>query len=106
MKKHIIIIQSHIRRIRITKNNDLIDPYLLLYLFKMPIVEKQIISKVFVQATIPTLSNRLEEVILPIPKEQKERIEISEFIRKMINIRAEAKNKIQKFLENRDVDMK
>jgi len=101
-----IIIQSHIRRIRITKNNDLINPYLLLYLFKMPIVEKQIISKVFVQATIPTLSNRLEEVILPIPKKQKERIEISEFIRKMINIRAEAKNKIQKFLENRDVDMK
>jgi len=101
-----IIIQSHIRRIRITKNNDLINPYLLLYLFKMPIVEKQIISKVFVQATIPTLSNRLEEVILPIPKEQKERIEISEFIGKMINIRAEAKNKIQKFLENRDVDMK
>jgi len=101
-----IIIQSHIRRIRITKNNDLINPYLLLYLFKMPIVEKQIISKVFVQATIPTLSNRLEEVILPIPKEQKERIGISKFIRKMINIRAEAKNKIQKFLENRGVDTK
>jgi type I restriction enzyme M protein len=94
-----IIIQSHIKRIRILKENEFIDPYLLLYLLKMPIVEKQIYSKVFVQATIPTLSNRLKEVILPIPKDKKEREKISNFIKEIITKRSEAKRELYEFLE-------
>ena len=93
-----IIIQSHIRRIRILKENDLINPYLLLYLFKMPIVEKQIYSKVFVQATIPTLSNRLKEIVLPVPRDRKEREKISNFIKEIIIKRSEAKQELYKFL--------
>jgi len=64
-----IIIQSHIRRIRII-NKEKLNPYLLLYLFKLPIVQEQIESKRFVQATIPSLGSRLLEVILPIPKNE------------------------------------
>jgi len=93
-----IIIQSHIRRIRVLKENDLIDPYLLLYLFEVPIVKKQIYSKVFVQATIPTLSNRLKEIVLPIPKDKKERDRISNFIREIIIERAKRKEELRKFL--------
>jgi len=94
-----IIIQSHIRRIRVLKENDLIDPYLLLYLFEVPIVKKQIYSKVFVQATIPTLSNRLKEIVLPIPKDKKERDMISNFIREIIIERSKTKEKLHKFLD-------
>jgi type I restriction enzyme M protein len=93
-----IIIQSHIKRIRILKENDLIDPYLLLYLLKMPIVQKQIYSKVFVQATIPTLSNRLKEVILPIPRDKEERKKISNFVKGIIDKRSEAKRELYEFL--------
>jgi len=93
-----IIIQSHIRRIRAIKENDLIDPYLLLYLFEVPIVKKQISSKVFIQATIPTLSNRLKEIVLPIPKDKKERDRISDFIKEIIFERAKKKEDLRKFL--------
>jgi len=72
---------------------------LLLYLFKTPIVEKQIYSKVFVQATIPTLSNRLREVILPVPKDKKEREKISNFIKEIIIKRSGAKQELYEFLE-------
>ena len=93
-----ILIQSHIKRIRITKENELLDPYILLYLFKLPIVKKQIYSKTFVQATIPTLSNRLKDVILPIPLDKKKREEIRDFIKKIIIERSEAKHRLDVFL--------
>jgi len=93
-----IIIQSHIKRIRVLKDNELIDPYLLLYLFETPIVKKQISSKVFIQATIPTLSNRLKEIVLPIPNDKKERDRISNFIKEIIFERAKKKEDLRKFL--------
>jgi type I restriction enzyme M protein len=97
-----IIIQSHIRRIRVLKENDIINPYLLLYIFEMPIVKKQIYSKVFVQATIPTLGNRLKEVILPIPEDKEERKRISDFVKTIIEERSKLKKKIHEFLEKID----
>lgn len=92
-----MIIQSHIRRIRVLKK-DILDPYLLLYLLKMPMVKKQIESKRFVQSTIPSLGSRLSEVILPIPKDKKQRIEIISKIKDMIYKRAKLKNQIFSFI--------
>ena len=62
-----IIIQSHIRRLRCLKPQQL-HPYLMLYLLNTDIVQQQIRAKTFVQATISTLGNRIYEIILPIPK--------------------------------------
>ncbi len=91
-----LLIQSHIRRIRVTKK--LLTPYLLLAILKMPIVRKQIVSKVFVQSTIPSLGNRLLEVVLPIPKDAKLREQISESIKELVLQRAVAKKKIHEYL--------
>ena len=65
-----IVIQSHIRRLRCLKPQQL-NPYLLLYLLNTDIVQQQIRAKTFVQATISTLGNRINEIILPIPKDKK-----------------------------------
>jgi len=48
-----IIIQSHVRKIRVL-DTEFIDPYYLFYLLNSKIVRKQIDSKTFVQATIST----------------------------------------------------
>ena len=64
-----IVIQSHIRRFRCLKPQQL-HPYLQLYLFNTDIVQQQIKAKTFVQATISTLGNRIYEIILPIPKDK------------------------------------
>ena len=64
-----IVIQSHIRRFRCLKPQQL-HPYLLLYLLNTDIVQQQIRAKTFVQATISTLGNRVYEIILPIPKDK------------------------------------
>lgn len=91
-----LLIQSHIRRIRVNENNDelYLDPYLLLYYLKHPVVKEQISSKVFVQATIPTLGNRLEEVILPVLKDKEKAKEVSSFIKQKIYERAKARKEL------------
>lgn len=61
-----IVIQSHIRQIKILKKETL-SPYLLIALLGLEIVQKQIESKSFRQGTISTLGNRLSEVQIPIP---------------------------------------
>jgi len=62
-----IVIQSHIRRFRCLKPQQL-HHYLLLYLLNTDIVQQQIKAMTFVQATISTLGNRIYEIMLPIPK--------------------------------------
>ncbi|MAG38639.1 hypothetical protein CMO90_00970 [Candidatus Woesearchaeota archaeon] len=66
-----IIIQSHLRKIRVL-NPDIISPYYLFYLLNTKIVKDQVKSKTFVQATISTLGNRISEIILPILVNEKE----------------------------------
>ena len=95
-----LLIQSHIRKIRVLPGS-IINPYLLLHLLSQPIVQLQIESKRFVQSTIPTLGNRLSEVVLPIPKDPKERTRISRELKKIITLRSEAKFKLyQSFRKN------
>jgi len=86
------IIQSHIRKIRVKENN-LLDSYLLFYLLNTHIVKKQVEAKTFVQATISTLGNRLNEIILPVPKDVKERGRISSEMKSIIEGRMRLKEK-------------
>ncbi len=85
-----IIIQSHIRKIRVLEPTKL-DPYLLFYLLNTKIVRKQIEARVFIQTTIPTLGNRLTEVILPIPKQkdlkEKWALKMKEIIRQKMELK-------------------
>ncbi len=89
-----IIIQSHLRRIRCLDPKKL-HPYLLLYLLNTEIVQKQIKALTFIQATISTIGNRLYNIILPVPKDEKVIKEIVNKIRKIINMKIYAKQKIR-----------
>ena len=89
-----IIIQSHIYQIKVLKNNNYIDPYLLIYLLNLDIVQKQIRAITFVQGTISTIGNRIMDVILPIPSDLSKRKEISKHIKEIIDIKTESRKKI------------
>jgi len=95
-----IIIQSHIYQIKVLKNNEDIDPYLLLYLLNLNIVQKQIKAITFVQGTISTIGNRIRDVILPIPSDLSKRKEISKHIKEIIDNKTESRKKILKLSIN------
>ena len=59
------------------------------------VVRKQIDEKTFVQSTISTVGDRLNEVILPIPKDETEREEITEKVKEKIMTRAQARAEIR-----------
>jgi len=93
-----IIIQSHIRKIRVL-DNEFINPFYLFYLLNSKIVRKQIDSKTFVQATISTIGNRLEEIILPINKDQNEVKKIIREIKDIIEKKADLRDKTVRIVE-------
>ncbi|MFX1391810.1 MAG: N-6 DNA methylase [Promethearchaeota archaeon] len=90
-----IIIQSHIFQIKTLKNEENIDPYLLLYLFNLDVVQKQIQAITFVQGTIATIGNRIMEIVLPIHTDIDKRKEISNSIRKIIKEKIEIRKKMR-----------
>jgi type I restriction enzyme M protein len=89
-----IIIQSHIYQIKVLKNTESINAYLLLYLLNLSIVQKQIRAITFVQGTISTIGNRIMDVKLPIPSDLDKRKKISEHIKDIINNKTEIRKKI------------
>jgi len=93
-----ILIQSHVRKIRVLDKN-FIDPYYLFYLLNSKIVRKQIDSKTFVQATISTIGNRLREVVLPISNDKNEIKKITGEIENIINKKAELREKTVKIVD-------
>jgi type I restriction enzyme M protein len=94
-----IIIQSHIKKLRVERNS-LLDCYLLFYLLNTDIVRKQIESKTFVQATISSIGNRLKEVILPIPKNKNAKEKISKEIKTIITAKMELRKRSLEILKN------
>ena len=90
-----IIIQSHIYQLKVLKNKEVIDSYLLLYLMNLDIVQKQIQAITFVQGTIATIGNRIMEVLLPIPSNVEKRKTISTHIKNIIDQKLEIKKKIR-----------
>jgi type I restriction enzyme M protein len=90
-----IIIQSHIFQIKTLPNDKKIDSYLLLYLLNLDLVQEQIQAITFIQGTIATIGNRIMEVVLPFPSNVEKREEISEFIKKIIDTKADIRKKIK-----------
>ena len=89
-----IIIQSHIYQIRMLKNEENLDSYLLLYLLNLDIVQKQIRAITFVQGTISTIGNRIMDIVLPIPSELRKRKEISKHIKEIIENKTDIRKKV------------
>jgi hypothetical protein len=77
-----------------TLRGNVLDPYLLLGLLNSYIVKRQIRTKQFTRDVIDTLGNRIDEVVLPIPKSPKIREAISDAVRHVIQSRIEARYKI------------
>ncbi len=93
-----IIIQSHIRKIRVL-DNSLIDLYLLFYLLNTKIVRKQVEAKTFIQATISTLGNRLNEITLPIQKDKATKKKLSKEMKDIIESKMQLRKKSLELME-------
>lgn len=92
-----LVIQSHIRRIKVLDKS--MNPYLLLFCLNTPLVREQIASKVFTQATIPSLGNRLLDVVIPIPKSREVKVEISKKVEEIVNARAKTKSEVKQLYD-------
>lgn len=86
-----ILYQSHIYKIRVNKNDLGLNPYLLLAVLSSPIAQKQIRSKQFTQDIIDSLGDRINEITLPIPKNARQRVKITELVQTAVQKRIEAR---------------
>jgi type I restriction enzyme M protein len=93
------IIQSHLKKIRVL-NTEEITPYYLFFLLNTKIVQKQIETKTFVQATLSTLGNRLLDIVLPIHKDKKEIEKISEEVKEIIDAKTYLRERAQRLIDN------
>lgn len=71
-----------------------LDPFLFLGLMNSYIVKRQMRTKQFTRDVIDTLGNRIEEVVIPIPKSQALRLVISDAVRNVTQSRVSARNTI------------
>ncbi len=90
-----IIVQSHIFLLKCLKNNETIDPYLLIYLLNLDIVQRQIQAITFVQGTIATIGNRVMDIIIPLPAQKEKRKEISNSVKEIIDNKVEIRKKMK-----------
>ncbi|MBT3383383.1 MAG: N-6 DNA methylase [Prolixibacteraceae bacterium] len=61
------VVQSHLKILRIQKE-DVFSPFELLYILNQKQVIEQIRSLIFIQSTLGSIGNRLNELLLPIPE--------------------------------------
>jgi hypothetical protein len=71
-----------------------LDPFLFLGLMNSYIVKRQMRTKQFTRDVIDTLGNRIEEVVLPIPKSPELRKAISDAVREVVESRVWARDTI------------
>lgn len=76
-----------------------LDPFLFLGLMNSYIVKRQMRTKQFTRDVIDTLGNRIEEVILPIPKSAKLRQAISDAVKQVILSRVKARDTISRLTQ-------
>ena len=76
------------------RDESLLDPYLFLGLLNSYIVKRQIRTKQFTRDVIDTIGNRIDEVIIPIPRSAEIRKSISNAIKDVIHSRIKARESI------------
>ena len=87
-----MLFQSHLFRIRVTKQ-DKLSPWLLFTCLNTPIVKRQIRSKQFTQDIIDTLGKRLTEVMIPVPKDKTVAAAIARETKEIIEGRAKLRDR-------------
>ncbi len=95
-----ILIQSHLKKIRVNKSCPF-DSYYLMYLLNTSIVQDQIASKTFIQATISTIGERLLEITLPVSTNQAEVKERSKQVKFIIDGKSKIRELTRTLLESR-----
>jgi len=98
-----ILLTKEILIFRIIKKvNDLnITPYYLAYLLINPIVQRQIDDKVLIETTLPNISDRWKELLLPIHKEKNTRANISKKVQDVFELKWKAVEKICQLQEGK-----
>lgn len=81
-----------------------LDPFLFLGLMNSYIVKRQMRTKQFTRDVIDTLGNRIEEVVLPIPKAASLRKAISDAVRHVVQSRVKARATISRLSQEIAVD--
>jgi len=93
------LIQSHITKIRIKKNNNLeINVWNFVYSLYNKKTKKQI-NNLLYSSTIPHLSNRIKEIKLFFPKNKKKLLENGKIMKKILENKFQINNKIKKIYE-------
>lgn len=83
----------------VDQNNDYnITPYYLLYLLSHHITQAQAKNKIFMDTTLPNIADRWKELRLPISNDINQRREISEKIRKVIELKWESISKLKEVI--------
>lgn len=89
-----MVYQSHILKFRVN-NEDTINPYLLFLAFNNPLVQRQIRNMQFTADIIDTLGNRYREIAIPLPKSKERRDELTQSIKKTLDLRIKYKASIK-----------
>lgn len=89
-----MLVQNHFLKLRVLKP-DMVSNYYLLYLLHVPIVQKQIAARTFVQSTISTIGSRLNEVRLPFHKDTQRRSLIKNNVRNCMIQRARERQRLK-----------
>lgn len=92
------IIQSHLRKIRVLKPEEL-NPFYLFYLLNSKIIQQQVEMLTFTQATLSTLGNRIMDFELPIHQNKNEIERIIKEVQEIISIKKELKQKIYNLVD-------
>ena len=90
-----IVIQSHLRQIKVLKP-DVISPFYLFYLLNTKFVQDQVSVMTFTQATLSTLGNRLLDILLPFDTETSKQQEIQSEVQYIIKQKADIKTRALK----------
>ncbi len=94
-----IIIQSHLLKMRVA-NESKINPFYLLYLLNTPIVQKQIAKYTFIQGTISTVGDRINEISLPIHSDLSKIKTISDEVKNIIDTKSLLRERIDNLIKN------
>jgi len=94
-----ILIQSHVRKLRLASSYEF-DPFYLMYLLNLDIVQRQIKAKTFVQATISTIGNRLDEIKLPVHTDKLQIEKISKEVQAIITEKANLRERTMNLYKN------
>ena len=92
------VIQSHLRKIRVI-NEERLNPHYLFYLLNTEIVQAQINTKIFTQATLSTLGNRIMEIELPFHQNKDIIKDLSKEIESIINQKTILRERMKKLAD-------